>query len=101
VRHGIAEAWLIDKETQTVSIFLDPSDTGYRKVLTSAKTATVTLALLPNVSIPLADLGDASGHALDEACVHLLRQFAVWFPDRLLASQQISYFLTSQRLVTE
>jgi Uma2 family endonuclease len=55
-RHGIAEAWLIDQKAQTVSIFLDPAETGYRRVLTPAREARVTLSLLPHISISLADL---------------------------------------------
>jgi Uma2 family endonuclease len=55
-RHGIAEAWLIDRQAQTVSIFLNPSDSGYRKVLMPSKDARVTPSLLPHISIPLADL---------------------------------------------
>jgi Uma2 family endonuclease len=55
-RHGIVEAWLIDKQAQTVSIFLDPTDTGYRRVLTPVRDARVSPSLLPNILIPLADI---------------------------------------------
>jgi Uma2 family endonuclease len=55
-RNGIAEAWLIDRQRQAVSIFLDPTDTGYQRVLAPAKDASVTLSLLPNILIPLADI---------------------------------------------
>jgi Uma2 family endonuclease len=55
-RHGIAEAWLIDKQAQTVSIFLVPGDSGYRRLLTPARNATVSPSLLPHISIPISDL---------------------------------------------
>jgi Uma2 family endonuclease len=56
-RHGIAEAWLIDKQAQMVSIFLDPADTtGYQRVLTPERNASVTPSLLPNITISLAEL---------------------------------------------
>jgi Uma2 family endonuclease len=55
-RHGIAEAWLIDKQAQAVSIFLHPAEMGYQRVLKPARNASVAPALLPNIRISLAEL---------------------------------------------
>ena len=55
-RHGIPEAWVIDLNTQAVTVFLDPADTGYRRVLTPARDSSIAPSQLPNSSIYLADL---------------------------------------------
>jgi len=55
-RHGIPEAWLIDRQTQAVTVFLDPADNGYRRVLTPGQSETISPSLLPHISIPLVDL---------------------------------------------
>ena len=55
-RHGIVEAWLIDLQGQTVSIYQDPGNNGYRRLLTLARNESIAPALLPSVTIQLADL---------------------------------------------
>ena len=55
-RHGIVEAWLIDLQGQTVSIYQDPGNNGYRRLLTPARNESIAPALLPSVTIQLADL---------------------------------------------
>jgi len=55
-RYGIIEAWLVDIQAGSLSIFLDPGEKGYRRLLSPTKTETITPSLLPNVSIRLRDL---------------------------------------------
>jgi Uma2 family endonuclease len=55
-RQGIAEVWLLDVQTQSLSIFLDPGPKGYRRLLTPGRSDTITPSLLPNVKIQLTDL---------------------------------------------
>ena len=55
-RHGIVEAWLVDIQTQTVSIYLDPGKNGYQRLVTPTRSESITPFLLPNMTIPLTDL---------------------------------------------
>jgi Uma2 family endonuclease len=55
-RHGIPEVWLIDLQQERVEIYRQPSSDGYRQILRPAKTERIALALLPDVSLLIADL---------------------------------------------
>ena len=55
-RHGIVEAWLVDIQAQTVSIYQEPGKNGYRRLLTPARNESITPQLLPNVVVRLTDL---------------------------------------------
>jgi Uma2 family endonuclease len=55
-RHPIPEAWLVDAQSESVSIYLDPSPKGYRRLLTPQKSETISPILLPNVRIRLSEL---------------------------------------------
>jgi Uma2 family endonuclease len=58
--HGIPEAWLLDVGAKQLEIYLDPSDTAYRRCLKPPPDAIVTPTLFPDVQINLAELfGDA------------------------------------------
>jgi Uma2 family endonuclease len=55
-RHGIPEIWLFDLRNSTLSIYLDPSPNGYRKLLNPVKTEVVSPSLLPGAKVPLAQV---------------------------------------------
>ena len=55
-RNGIVEAWLVDIQAQTVSIYQEPGKNGYRRLLTPARNESITPQLLPNVVVRLTDL---------------------------------------------
>ena len=55
-RHGIIEAWLVDIQAQTVSIYQEPGKNGYRRLLTPTRSESISPSQLPNVVIRLADL---------------------------------------------
>jgi Uma2 family endonuclease len=55
-RHAIPEVWLADAQDETVSIYLDPSATGYRRLLTAQRSDTISPALLPGIDVRLPGL---------------------------------------------
>ena len=55
-RHGIVEAWLVDVQAQTVSIYLEPGKNGYRRLLTPTRSESISPSQLPKLVIRLADL---------------------------------------------
>lgn len=55
-RYGIPEVWLIDLQTSSVEVYLQPSSDGYRHVFRPAKDERLALSLLPDVSLAIADL---------------------------------------------
>ena len=55
-RHGIVEAWLVDIQAQTVSIYQEPGKNSYRRLLKPTKNESITPSQLPNVVIRLVDL---------------------------------------------
>ena len=55
-RNGIVEAWLVDIQAQTVSIYQEPGKNGYRLLLTPTRNESITPSLLPNAVIQLTDL---------------------------------------------
>ena len=54
-RHGVPEVWLVDLNARRVSIYRRPDGGAYREVLRPDGTESVAPALLPDLSIPLAD----------------------------------------------
>jgi Uma2 family endonuclease len=55
-RQGIVEAWLLDVQTRSLSMFLDPGPKGYQRLLTPERSDTIAPSLLPSVTIRLSDL---------------------------------------------
>lgn len=55
-RHGIAEVWLFDVQGGALSVHLDPTPSGYRRILTPERNETVSPVLLPRVRIDLAEV---------------------------------------------
>ena len=55
-RNGIVEAWLVDIQAQTVSIYQEPGKNGYRRLLTPARNESIAPSLFPNAVIRLTDL---------------------------------------------
>lgn len=55
-RHGIPEAWLINVNAQSLTIFQDPTESGYRRVLTPARDAAVSPTQLPHLTLHLSAL---------------------------------------------
>ena len=55
-RHGISEAWLVDLQASTLSIYLNPSEKGYQSLVTPMRNETIAPLLLPNLMIRLTDL---------------------------------------------
>lgn len=60
-RHGIPEVWLIDLQKKNVEIYRQPSGDGYRQTLRPARDERISLSLLPDVSILIADLWSQVG----------------------------------------
>jgi Uma2 family endonuclease len=54
--YGIPEVWLIDLRAKRVEVYLQPSKDGYRQRLRPMNDERLTLSLLPDVSIAIADL---------------------------------------------
>ncbi len=54
-RHGVPEVWLVDLQARNVSIYRQPEGGAYREALRPGDTEAVAPALLPDLSIPLAD----------------------------------------------
>jgi Uma2 family endonuclease len=55
-RQGIVEVWLLDVQTRSLSMFLDPGPKGYQRLLTPERSDTIAPSLLPSVTIRLSDL---------------------------------------------
>jgi hypothetical protein len=55
-QHGIVEAWLVDIQAKTLSLFLDPAPTGYRKQLHAATGDRVVPRLLTTVNIAVGEI---------------------------------------------
>jgi Uma2 family endonuclease len=55
-RYGIPEVWLIDLQAECVEVYLQPRSDGYRHIFRPAKDERLTLSLLPDVSLAIADL---------------------------------------------
>jgi Uma2 family endonuclease len=55
-RHGIPEVWLVDVQSESVSVYLDPSANGYRTLLTPRGNETLAAALLPGAGVRLSEL---------------------------------------------
>lgn len=55
-RHGIAEYWLIDIESNVLTIYREPSNEGYRSTYRPPLDEVVTLPLLNDVSVDLSRL---------------------------------------------
>ena len=56
--HAIPETWLIDLQHRRVEIFLEPAGDEYRRSLQAAGADCIGPALLPEISIRVADLLD-------------------------------------------
>lgn len=57
-RHAIPEVWLIDLQHRQAGVFLEPAGGEYRRSLQPAGTDCISPALLPEISIRVADLPD-------------------------------------------
>jgi Uma2 family endonuclease len=55
-RQGIAEVWIVDLAADVVHVHRDPDDGAYRDTTTARAGDVLTLALLPDVALPVADL---------------------------------------------
>jgi Uma2 family endonuclease len=55
-RHGIPEAWLVNVNAQSLTIFQDATESGYRRVLTPARDAAVSPTRLPHLTLHLSAL---------------------------------------------
>ena len=55
-RFGIPEAWVIDAQTEAVSIYLEPGPKGYRRLLTPDKNEILTPSLMPEIKVRLSDI---------------------------------------------
>lgn len=53
-QHAISEVWLVNVQTNTLSIFLDPSPKGYRRLLTPQAGDHIAPLLLPGVTVSVA-----------------------------------------------
>lgn len=56
-RYAIPEAWLIDLDRRTLGIYLEPSGSGYRKLLHPKLHDMITPTLVSEVRVPLAEMG--------------------------------------------
>lgn len=54
--YGIPEVWLVDLNSSQLTIYLEPSQEEYRKILRPARSERVSPVLLPNVKIELGTL---------------------------------------------
>jgi Uma2 family endonuclease len=55
-KHGVTEVWLFDTSTRSMTVFLDPTATGYTRVLSPKRGDTVTPVSLPKVQLSLTDI---------------------------------------------
>ena len=55
-QHDIPEAWLINLQMNTLSIFLDPTPKGYRRLLTPQRGDMIAPHLLPGIEVGVADI---------------------------------------------
>lgn len=55
-RYGIPEVWLVDLNSSQLTIYLEPSQDGYRKILRPARSECVSPALLPEVKVEFGTL---------------------------------------------
>ena len=55
-QHAIPEVWLVNVQLNTLSIFLDPSPKGYRRLLTPRHGDLVVPHLLPTVQLAIAEI---------------------------------------------
>lgn len=55
-RYGIPEVWIIDLQSSKLTIYLEPSRDGYRKILQPAPADDVSPTLLPEVKVGFATL---------------------------------------------
>jgi Uma2 family endonuclease len=55
-RYGIPEVWLLDLQQERIEIYRQPSSEGYRQLLRPANDERISLSLLQDVSVLVADL---------------------------------------------
>lgn len=55
-RHGIAEVWLFDIQSGSLSVHRDPGQNGYQRIFTPQKDDTVTPVLLPSITLDLTQI---------------------------------------------
>ncbi len=55
-RHGIAEVWLFDIQSGSLSVYRDPGPRGFQRVLTTKRDETVSPHLVPNIKIDLTEV---------------------------------------------
>jgi Uma2 family endonuclease len=54
-QHRVPEVWLVDLQSGSLSIYLDPAPQGYRHVLTPRNDETIWPTLLPKVKLNLSE----------------------------------------------
>jgi Uma2 family endonuclease len=54
-RFGIAEVWLVDIQNERLEVYLEPSVAGYRQILRPENDESVSPALLPEISLRVAE----------------------------------------------
>ena len=55
-QHDISEVWLINLQTNSLSIFLDPAPKGYRRLLTPQRGERIAPHLLPNIELAVTEI---------------------------------------------
>jgi Uma2 family endonuclease len=55
-RHGVAEVWLVDLQSESVIMHRQPAPEGYRDVSTATSDAVISPLELPSVRLDLAEL---------------------------------------------
>ena len=55
-QHEIPEVWLINLQMNTLSIFLDPTPKGYRRLLTPQHGEMITPHLLPKIELAVVEI---------------------------------------------
>ena len=55
-RHGIPEAWLVDVENERLTLFREPSESGYRQEIRPDALTAITPATLPALTLDLSSL---------------------------------------------
>ncbi len=55
-RHGVPEAWLVDVENERLTLFREPSESGYRQEIRSESLAAINPVTLPGLTLDLTGL---------------------------------------------
>lgn len=55
-KHGIPEVWLLNEAARVISMYREPAQMKFRRLLTAEKDATISPLLLPQIKLSLTDL---------------------------------------------